>query len=533
MNTIAPAETFASSESSNKAKCTWIRGAATVLTLTAALTALAITPAHADATAASTQTIAPAPVQTLALPPAPAVPVATKLGTLDSALLALINGQRQANGLAPLTEVTGLDDVSAQWSQAQVDKGRYGPLVQNTTVAAQTVVAGAGAGSASAQSLAKWYPQSVKVADVYMMFQQYPDALAKMKNPAYKYVGIRTAVAADGTSVAAVTYTDTASAAQLVDPTAAGRPTGALTGARQEGAAVELSGTAGDPDATATTQVRVQDTLSGATPVTSVVGVTAGKFDTSLNLVGSGSHHLCATVVNQGAGSDLNLGCVDAVVSGLVGGLQTVVTGRGTADITGWAVDPDAPSAAVTISVVSHSAAGDSTLGQLPADVTVPALADSFPGVGTDHGFGATLPAAPGPQNICAVATTVQTGHTVQLGCQSVVIAGAIIGNFDVLRQSGSMLTATGWAYDQAAPTTALQATVVVTGPQGTRTLTVPVNIPRADVERAYPTIGADHGFSVAVPTLGAGITKMCVTVVAPTPVSPARTFTCRTVTVS
>lgn len=526
-----------SDSSSTQSRTTgWIRGAATVLTMTAALTAMAIGPAKADATAASTQTIAPAVVQTLSLPNAPVAPVTSRLGTLDTGLLALINGKRQAAGLTPLAEVTGLDDVSAQWSQSQTAKGRWGTLTQNTNVGAQTAPAGAGAGSSVAQSLAKWYPQSVKVADVFSLLTGYPDAFAKMTNPAFKYVGIRTAVADDGTSVAAITFTDTADARQFVDPTAAGRPSGALTAASLQGSAVKLSGTATDPDASSPLQVTVQDTLqssSTATPITSSIAVTDGRFDGSLTLVGSGIHHLCATVVNQGAGSDVDLGCVDATVSSLVGGLQTVVSGRSSTDITGWAVDPDAPTSAVSISVVAHSAAGDTTLGEMPADVDVPALADSFPGVGTGHGFGATLPTAPGPQSICAIATTVQTGRTVQLGCQSVVVAGAIVGSFDVLRQSGTDLTATGWGYDQATPTTSLVATVVTTGPSGTSTVIVPANVLRADVLRAYPTIGAAHGFSVRIPAQGAGVNKMCLTVVAPDPVTPARTFTCRTITVS
>ena len=534
MNTIVSAKDSArSAVSSEKARPSWIRGAATVVTLTAAISALAINPAHADSTAASVQTIAPAPVQALSLPAAPAAPVASRLSALDSDLLSLINAQRQASGLSPLREVTGLDDASAQWSQTQIARGRFGTLVQNTNVPALTVAAGAGAGSASAQSLAKWYPQSVKVADVFLMLKGYPDAYAKMTNPAYKYVGVRTSVAEDGTSVAAVTFTDTASASQLVDPTAAGRPTGALTDATQTGAVVELAGSASDPDAATNSEVRVTDTLQGSAAVTTSVAVTGGRFDASLNLVGSGTHRVCATVVNQGGGSDLDLGCVDAVVSGLVGDLQAVVTSQSTADITGWAVDPDAPTSPVTISVVSHSAAGDSTLGQLPANVEVPALAASFPGVGTRHGFGAALPAVPGTQNICAVATTVQTGHAVELGCQSVVVTGAIIGNFDRLRQSGANLTATGWGFDQATVTTALRATVVVTGPQGTRTLTVPADAIRSDIVKSYPTIGASHGFSVAVPALGAGLNKMCVTLVAADPISPARTFTCKTITVS
>ena len=510
-----------------------VRGAVTVLTLAAALTGLAVGPASADATTASTQSLTPAVAQSLTLPAAPAAPVATRLSAFDSSLMSLVNAKRQALGLTPMTEVTGLDTVSGQWSQAQANNGRWANLVQDTGVAAQTVIAGATAGSSSAQSLAKWYPQTVKVADVYSILAQYPDAMAKMSNPNYKYVGIRTSVAADGTSVAALTFTDTADPSQLVDPVAADEPTGALTGATQEGAVVELSGSAADADASTAVQIRLQDTVPGSAPVTTSAAVTNGQFDTTMTLVGSGTHHICATVVNQGAGNDLALGCVDAVMSGLVGGVQAVVPGQAAADITGWAVDPDAPTSAVTVSIVAHSATGDTTLGQLPADVDVPALAASFPGVGTDHGFGAALPATPGPQNICAVATTVQTGRTVQLGCQDVVIPGSVLGNLDTLRQSGANLTATGWGMDQAAMTTVLQATVVTTGPQGTSTVTLPASLLRSDVLRAYPASGGAHGFSVTVPTEGAGVNKMCVTMVAPTPISPAKTFACRTVTVS
>ncbi len=395
------------------------RNAAVLATVTLTLGTLGITSSFAAGTTAQAAAV---PSVALSLPAAPAATTASRLSGFDSALLKLINAKRAAAGAVALREVIGLDNVSATWSTGVVALGRYGRVVANPNVAAQTLSAAPTRG-AFAQSVAKWYPQSVKVADVFSLYTGYPVALKNMTNKSYKFVGIRTAAAADGTSVATLTFTDTAIAAQIVNPSAAANPTGALTSAVQSGASVQLRGRAADRDATRALQVKFTDTV-GTKVVTTAGTVTGGLFAATVPLVGYGTHSICATVLNQGTGANLALGC---------------------------------------------------TIARL----------------------------------------------------------GTLVGNAESFRRSGTQLTGSGWGYDPAAATTPLKATVVLTSPSGKRTIFLLATISRPDVARAHPSAGPAHGFSFAVPTMGRGVTTMCVTLSPASPVSVAQKLTCRSITVS
>lgn len=304
----------------------WVRSAAVVVATVTVSLVLGMTSSFA----ATTATSAAAPS---ARSQAAAV-VASQLGSFDTALLKMINAKRATVGAVALKEVVGLDNASATWSSSVVALGRYGKVVPNPNIAAQTLSA-APARVAFAQSVAKWYPQSVKAADVFSLYTQYPKTMADMTNNNYKFVGIRTVVAADGTSVATLTYTDTAVATQVVGTSTATTPTGKL------------------------------------------------------------------------------------------------------------------------------------------------------------------------------------------------------VGNADTLRQSGTQLTASGWGYDTAAPTTPLKATVVLTGKSGSRTMTILLNGARSDIARVFPAAGPAHGFRIAVPNLGKGATTMCVTLLPASSASVALKLTCRSLTVS
>lgn len=409
-----------SSQPATRRSSRWARNVAVVATLTATVGALGVTSSFAATTtvaqAATTASVA------LSVPAAPAVATPTRLGAFDTALLKLINAKRATVGAVALREVVGLDNVSATWSTSVVSLGRYGKVVANPNVAAQTLSAAPTRG-AFAQSVAKWYPQSVKVADVFSLYTAYPVAMKNLANKSYNFVGVRTTAAADGTSVATLTFTDTAIASQIVNPTTAYNPTGAITSAVQTGTSVQLRGRAADADATQALQVKFTDTV-GTKVTTATVAVAGGLFAANVPIAGYGNHSICATVLNQGIGTNLSLGCTTARL-------------------------------------------------------------------------------------------------------------GEVVGNADTLRQSGTQLTASGWGYDQGAPTTALRATVVVTGPAGTRTLTVVANGSRPDVARAFPLAGPAHGFLVATPSLGKGVNKLCVTLSPAQSASVARNLTCRTVTVA
>lgn len=303
----------------------WARRAAVLATVAVSLGTLGATSSSAEGITAQAATVTP-----LTLSVSTATAIASRLGVFDASLLKMINAKRAAVGAVALREVVGLDNVSATWSISVIALGRYGKVVANPNVAAQTLSA-APTRVAFAQSVAKWYPQTVKAVDVFALYTAYPKALADMTNRSYKFVGIRTAAAVDGTSVATLTYTDNAIAAQIVDPTA-----------------------------------RV----------------------------------------------------------------------------------------------------------------------------------------------------------------------GKLIGNADTLRQSGTQLTTSGWGYDTAAPTAALKATVVLTGRSGTRTSAILLNANRPDIARIFAGAGAAHGYRIAVPNLGKGLTTMCVTLL-PASASAAKKLTCRSITVS
>lgn len=129
-----------------------------------------------------------------------------------------------------MSESLGLDQMSENWSVLGASKGRYGALGSNTEIAAQVSALNISGNVSYGQSVAKWYPRTVKVADVFAMYIGYPDALSKIMNPAFRYIGIDTAAAPDGTSVATLTFMDSADSAQVVDPVIVLSPAVSRTG---------------------------------------------------------------------------------------------------------------------------------------------------------------------------------------------------------------------------------------------------------------------------------------------------------------
>lgn len=472
-----------------------------------------------------------APAIDLPIPPAPPVPPASALTGPDKSFLALLNAQRKDGGLVPLQEVVGLDAVSGGSSDNQAAQGRYASLIANPNLSAQVKASGASTMTMTGQSVAKWYPQSVKAVDAFALYVGYPDARSKMMNPSFRYVGIHTLVTPEGLSYASLTYSDQADPQGVVDPAAVYIPTGALTTATETGSIVRLQGRASDLDAVSPLQITVTDTVGTATTSQSLTATT-GAFDSTIGISGFGSHQICLTVKNQGAGADLPLGCTVAQVGAVVGTTESMTTGRESARLTGWVIDPDSPASPVSVAVVSRTNSGDTVLSTVGADLVRSDVAQSYPGTGTAHGFSVSVSVPMGSANICAVATAARTGQVAQLGCLQGDVLGRIIGSHDTLRQSGTQLQTTGWGFDQDTPATALTAVVTTSGPGGSATTTVMANSSRPDAGRAFPGIGNNHGYSVVVPARGHGINTVCVTLLPVAGSAPPMAYRCLTITV-
>jgi len=238
---------------------------------------------------------------------------------------------------------------------------------------------------------------------------------------------------------------------------------------------------------------------------------------------GGGSHRVCAYGINQGRGSNALVGCTTATALGSapVGNFESA-TGTATGvSVAGWAIDGDtADSLAVHVYVdgvgypVNAAGARDD-------------LARAYPAYGAAHGFAAEIPTSPGVHTVCAYAINKGIGtDNTTLGCRSVTVAGALpVGNFESLSATSGSVQATGWAVDPdaAGPVT---VRIDVDGVATERR----AELTRADVGRAWPALGAQHGFSESV-AAAPGSHRVCVTAV-DTAQRGTTSLGCRTVTV-
>ena len=396
----------------------WARRAAVVATAALSLGSLGLT-----SFAAATAQAATATPMALHVQAAPAAATGTRLGTFDAALLSMINAKRTAAGAVALREVVGLDSASTAWSNKVVALGRYGAVPANTGLAAQTLSAAPGR-RVFAQSVAKWYPASVKAADVFALYAEYPKDAAQMLNRSYRYVGIRTAIAADGTSVATLTYTDSAIPAQVVDPSTSHNPTGALTSAQQNGTAVQLRGRAADPDATTGLQVRISDTVGTRVVRTVTTTAVGGAFAATVPLVGYGTHTLCVVVVNQGPGANLSLGCTTARLGKLVGNVDTLRQIGKIVVASGWGYDSAAPTTPLQATVRLTGTGGTRSM-TLVLNAARPDVARLIAGAGPNHGFRIAVPnLGKGRTTLCVTLLPKSAGAVATtLTCRSITVS--------------------------------------------------------------------------------------------------------------
>jgi hypothetical protein len=141
-------------------------------------------------------------------------------------------------------------------------------------------------------------------------------------------------------------------------------------------------------------------------------------FDVELPLTG-GVHTVCAFAINVAGGStNPLLGCrtVDLSPWGVNprGNLEAATGGSGVINVSGWVIDPSAPTAPVPVHVYVDGRGA----GALTASGTRTDVAGVFPGAGPEHGYAGSVPATSGRHQVCVYAINQGPGNSNPLlGC--------------------------------------------------------------------------------------------------------------------
>ena len=206
-------------------------------------------------------------------------------------------------------------------------------------------------------------------------------------------------------------------------------PLGAVDAVSTAYRSLTVQGWAFDPESTNPIQVRV--TVDGAPTLATAnqsrpdvgavfpgVGSSHG-FGLTLAAV-PGTHAVCVTAVNVGAGQDASLGCRDvAVAASPMGHLDAVTATAYGVTLSGWATDPDTMSAASVRVLVDGAVRGSASATGLRPDV-----ARAYPGAPASTGYAAVVATGPGPHTVCVVGVNVGAGSDATLGCAPVRVAG-------------------------------------------------------------------------------------------------------------
>jgi hypothetical protein len=306
--------------------------------------------------------------------------------------------------------------------------------------------------------------------------------------------------------------------------------------ARASPPSIDVGGWAADPDTTEATPVHiyVDGTLTGlftSVPRPDVAaafpgyGITRGFVATVPTTLGA--HSVCAYAINVPAGGHTLLGCRAVTVGrtdrfGATGNIDVAEPRPGGIFLAGWAADGD-----TTEPIVVHAYI-DGVATHIAADGDRPDVGRVFPTLGSRHGFLATLPASPGPHDVCvyAINDNLVGPHTL-LGCRHIdVDARPATGSLDVVATTDGTIVTAGWAADPDSPAP-IPVHVYV---DGVLSGTI-ANLPRPDVARALPAFGPDRGFTLRVAAVS-GVHQVCVYAINDNLVGPHTLLGCRRVDV-
>jgi SpoIID/LytB domain protein len=212
------------------------------------------------------------------------------------------------------------------------------------------------------------------------------------------------------------------------------RPLGRIEGTSVDDFEVRVRGWALDPDTSAPIDVQLHVdgrvaqvvTAADARPDVAAVYPAAGSahgFDVRLSFA-AGRHTVCAYGVNVlGARGNPLLACVPVVVaqgrSLPFGMLDSAHTANRITTVSGWVVEPEAPTAPVTVSFTVDGRRSAKLVAREPR----PDVAAAHAGVGPEHGFVGHFILKAGRHTVCAYAIDQKSGSGEKvLGCRVVTV---------------------------------------------------------------------------------------------------------------
>jgi hypothetical protein len=160
----------------------------------------------------------------------------------------------------------------------------------------------------------------------------------------------------------------------------------------------------------------------------------------------AGSHHICIKAIDVGAGTtNPIIACKTIVLNydpqGLITSTKQFPGGFTT---TGWAVDPNQPTTALTVDLIVDGSHTPAVTANIPRDD----VARLKPAAGPNHGFSIKVKAAEGTHRVCLYMHNVGLGANATTGCRNVTLNFSPVGAITSLSQAAGGFRVGGSAVD-------------------------------------------------------------------------------------
>jgi hypothetical protein len=280
-----------------------------------------------------------------------------------------------------------------------------------------------------------------------------------------------------------------------------------------------MTGTVSSPLAGSTVQLF----LDGSTTAHSTVNASSGSWSIPLTGINPGQHNYAISVaLGSVRGPSVSGSFVEATPPPTAFHIDSITGGVGSATVAGWATWIDQPSASVNMAIQVGNNWTAMTANTANTDSGQPA------GTGTNHGFAATIPLAPGSYSICLWAGN-SAGGSSSIGCQTVTVFATpppppTQSHIDSITGGVGAVSVAGWAVWPDKLTTSVNIAVQI----GNSWTGLTAN--QTNNDSGQPAgAGTSHGFAGSI-SLAPGSYSVCVW--AGTSGGSAASIGCQTVTV-